>query len=82
MKPRASWSVLRSRMARLAVRSSRYMALKRAGVKLGRIFRSGGLASVLHGARVVGVPTAMLEKARAVNGQALAGAVGSKSRTL
>eukprot|EP00959_Pyramimonas_sp_CCMP1952_P143568 3005417-Pyramimonas_sp.AAC.1 len=54
MGRRAGWGVLRARLQKLGKRASRFMALRRAGAKLGKVFRSGGLASVLRGARARG----------------------------
>ena len=78
----ASWGVLRSRLKKLGSRASRFMALRNAGAKLGKVFRVGGVASVLHGARVRGVPAKALQQARTVNARAIAGKAGPRSRTL
>ena len=79
MQKRASWRVLRGRATRLGQNATRYMALRKAGARLGSVFRTGGLASILHGARARGVPTQQLARARALNGKALAGDFGGKS---
>ena len=79
MQKRASWRVLRGRATRLGQNATRYMALRKAGARLGSVFRTGGLASILRGARGRGVPAQQLARARALNGKALAGDFGGKS---
>ncbi|CAK0900787.1 unnamed protein product, partial [Prorocentrum cordatum] len=51
--------------------------LKKAGVRLVSVCRSGGLATALHG-----VPSAVLDKACTVNARAVRGEVGRRSRAV
>eukprot|EP00959_Pyramimonas_sp_CCMP1952_P379229 7943842-Pyramimonas_sp.AAC.1 len=62
----SSWNVVRQRTSRLGQRAGRYTALRKAGAKrLSKVFRTGGLVYILHGARVSGAPTKALQRARA-----------------
>eukprot|EP00959_Pyramimonas_sp_CCMP1952_P043786 915064-Pyramimonas_sp.AAC.1 len=72
----------RGRVAAVGRRVPRFRRLAQGGRQMGKLFRSGGLASVGYTAKVQGMSDTQLQKVRSLSGHAQFGSARGRSRTM